>query len=106
MLLFLLLLGLAFWFAWRNWRAIDMRYRSLLGGGIAALIALSINSLTVDGWTSVGDLLYLGWLIAGIVASPFIGRFLLQQSAPPVDEMAEVARVQAEKPRMGAAKRG
>ncbi len=74
MLIFLLLLTLVFWYAWRNWLAIGTRYRALFAGGIVAIIALSINSLTVDGWTSPLDVQFLGWLIAGIVASPLIGR--------------------------------
>jgi O-antigen ligase len=106
MLVFLLLLGFAFWFSWRNWLAIDARYRSLLGGGIVALIAFSINSLSVDGWTSPADLAYLGWLIAGIVASPLIGRCLRQKSALPVNRTAEIVHVQAEISRMNTAKRG
>jgi O-antigen ligase len=80
MLVFLLLLGYVFWFSWRNWRTIDTRYRPLLGGGLVALIVLSINSLVVDGWTNPGGVEYLGWVIAGIVASPLIGRGLRQQS--------------------------
>ena len=81
MLVFILLLGAAFWFAWRNWLAIDNRYRSLLGAGLGALIALSINSLGVDGWTNAEGMAYLGWLIAGVVASPLITCGLQQQSA-------------------------
>jgi O-antigen ligase len=73
MLIFLILLTLVFWYSWRNWLAVEIRYRALLAGGIVALIALSINSLTVDGWTSPIDVQFLGWLIAGIVASPLIG---------------------------------
>ena len=90
MLVFLLLLVNLFWFSWRNWLAIDTRYRSLLAGGIVALIALSINSLVVDGWTGPGGIDYLAWLIAGIVSSPLIGRCLYQQSAPPIEKTAEV----------------
>ncbi len=78
MLIFLLLLALVFWFSWRNWLAIDTRYRPLFAGGIVALVAISVNSLTVDGWTSPLDVQFLGWLIAGVVASPLIGRCLLQ----------------------------
>ncbi len=72
MLVFLVLLTLVFWYAWRNWLAVETRYRALLAGGIVAIIALSVNSLTVDGWTSPLDVQFLGWLIAGIVASPLI----------------------------------
>ncbi len=88
MLIFLLLIACAFWFAWRNWQAVDTRYRPLLGGGIAALVALSIISLSVDGWTSPNDLVYLDWLIAGVISSPLIKRSLLRQSTPSADETA------------------
>ena len=74
MLIFLTLLTLVFLFAWRNWRAVNAHQRALFAGGIVALIALSINSLSVDGWTSPIDVQYLGWLIAGVVTSPFIFR--------------------------------
>jgi O-antigen ligase len=106
MLIFLLLQGFAFWFSWRNWLVIDIRYRSLLGGGIVALIALSINSLVGNGWTDPGGLEYLGWLIAGMVASPLIGRCLRQRPALPIAKTAEIVHVQAEASRMNIAKRG
>lgn len=106
MLVFLLLLGNLFWFSWRNWRTIGTRYRPLLGGGIVALIALSINSLTNDGWTDPSGIAILGWLIAGLVASPLIGRSLHQQSEPPVAKTAEIVHVQTEISRMNIAKWG
>lgn len=71
---FLLLLGYVFLFSWRNWQSADIRYRPLLGGGIAALIALSVSSLFQSGWTSQDGLVNLGWLVAGLVTSPLIGR--------------------------------
>ncbi len=86
MLIFLLLLICVFWFSWRNWLAVDTRYRPLLGGGIAALIALSVVSFSVNGWTSPNDLAYFDWLLAGIVSSPLIIRGLHQQLASPIDE--------------------
>ena len=94
MLIFLALLALVFWFSWRNWLAIDTRYRPLLAGGIVALVALSVNSLTVDGWTSPIDVQFLGWLIAGVVASPLIGRYPGSSAAPSVDRTAETGKVQ------------
>jgi len=94
MLIFLLLLVFVFWYAWRNWLVVDIRYRSLLAGGMCALIALSIDSLTVDGWTSPIDVQYLGWLIAGLIASPLIGRYLSRRSLSPVDRVAETVHVQ------------
>ena len=106
MLIFLVLLALVFWFSWRNWMAIDTRYRPLFAGGIVALLALSINSLTVDGWTSPIDVQYLGWLIAGVVASPLIRRCLGSPSVPPVDRTAETAHVQVGASWMDKAKQG
>ncbi len=106
MLIFLVLLALVFWFSWRNWLAIDTRYRPLFAGGIVALIALSINSLTVDGWTSPIDVQFLGWLIAGVVASPLIRLYPGFNSAPPVDRMAETAHVQVGASWMDEAKQG
>ena len=105
MLVFLLLLALAFWFAWRNWLAIDAHHRPLIAGGIAAVIALSVNSLAVDGWTGSDGIAHLGWLIAGIVASPLIGRCLHQQPAPTVEKNPEIVYVQPETPRMNITKR-
>jgi O-antigen ligase len=105
MLVFLLLLSYVFRLSWRNWRAIDNYYRPLLSGGIAALIALSINSLTVDGWTNPAGHEYLGWLIAGIVASPLIGHCMSKQSASPVDKTAKIVHVEVETTRMNTAMR-
>ena len=93
MLVFLLLLGYVFWYSWRNWRAIDTGYRPLLGGGIVALIALSINSFSLNGWTDPGGMASLGWLIAGLVASPLIGRCPRQQLVLPVEKAAEVVHL-------------
>ncbi len=77
MLIFILLLGYVFWSSWRIWRAIDVRYRPLLGGGIAALVTITINSLSIDGWS--GQMAKLAWLIAGLITSPFLVRYLHQQ---------------------------
>ena len=74
LVVFLLLLGYAFWLSWRNWRAIDIRYRPLLGGGITALIALSINSVSIDGWTNA-VIAMIGWLIFGMLTSPLLLRY-------------------------------
>jgi O-antigen ligase len=86
MLIFLALLGSVFVSAWRNWLKVDVRYRVLFAAGIASLLALSINSLTADGWTSPIDMPFLGWLIAGIVTSPLLGRRLLHPSTSPLLE--------------------
>jgi hypothetical protein len=95
MVVFLVLLGLIFWAAWRNWLAADARSRALFAGGTAAILALSINSLTVDGWTSPVDIQFLGWLIAGVVASPLVTQHLpSRRDAGPAEKSVEMdARV-------------
>ncbi len=94
MLVFLLMLGSVFWLAWRNWLAVEARYRVLFAAGIAALIALSVNSLSVDGWTSPIDVQFLGWLIAGVVATPLIGRHLHHQPTSSIAKTAEAGYIQ------------
>jgi len=89
MLVFLLLLGYAFWRAWRNWQTTDTRYRPLLGGGIAALIALSISSLSLAGWTGQAGMASLGWLVAGLITSPCIGRNPHKKSMREANQKAE-----------------
>jgi O-antigen ligase len=95
MLVFLLLLIYVYWFAWRNWKIADIGYRPLLGGGMTALIVLSINSLFLTGWTDSDGIATLGWLVAGLVSSPLIGRYLRQQSAPSVDKAEETILAQS-----------
>jgi O-antigen ligase len=104
MVIFILLQGTTYWFAWCNWQATGPRYRLLLGGGIGALIALSLDSLTVDGWTSPNG--YLGWLIAGIIASPLIKPDLHQRSMSLVNKTTEIVHIQAEESKMNRSKKG
>jgi O-antigen ligase len=85
MLIFLALLGSVFVSAYRKWLVVDIRYRVFFAAGIASLLALSINSMTVDGWTSPLDMPFLGWLIAGIVTSPLIRRYLSRRSTEQVE---------------------
>ncbi|GCF10076.1 O-antigen ligase family protein [Dictyobacter arantiisoli] len=54
-----------------NWRRIDSKQSALLGGGIAAIIALSTNSLSVNAWT-LPPLAACGWLILGLISSPLL----------------------------------
>ncbi len=96
MLVFLLLLGNVFLFSWRNWQTTDIRYRPLFAGGIATLIALSVSSLALAGWTAQNGLAKIGWLVAGLIASPLIGRCLRQQSVPLVDKAEETIPAQIE----------
>lgn len=82
LIVFIVLLLIALRLALRNWVLVDIRTRSLLGGGLAAVIVLSINSLSINGWT-LPPLAAIGWLLLGVTSSP-----LLKQSAqksPPRD---------------------
>jgi hypothetical protein len=90
MLVFLLLLSYVFWRSWRNWQTTDNRYRPLLGGGIVALIALSISSLALAGWTGQDGMASLGWLVAGLITSPFIGCHPYKKSVLEVNQRAEI----------------
>jgi O-antigen ligase len=71
LLVFLALLLVALWPTLRNWIAADTRTRSLLGAGIAAVMALSVNSVSINGWT-LPPLAITGWLILGAISSPLL----------------------------------
>lgn len=71
LIVFIALLSFALWLALRNWLQADMQIRALLGGGIAAVIALSFNSLANPGWT-LAPLTALGWLLLGAISSPLL----------------------------------
>jgi O-antigen ligase len=73
--LFIALLLFSLWLALRNWMLTDVRQRALLSGSIAAIVALSINSLSVNAWT-FPPLAAFGWLILGIVSSPLLAKRL------------------------------
>nr|MBA2677315.1 O-antigen ligase family protein [Ktedonobacteraceae bacterium] len=68
---FMALLFFALRQTWRHWLLLDTRGRSLLAGGIGAIIALSINSLSVNVWT-LPPLAAMGWLILGVISSPLL----------------------------------
>ena len=73
LLVFLALLLLALWWAWRNWVRVDAGTRCLIGGGIAAVIALSVNSFSINGWT-LPPMAAIGWLILGAISSPLLAQ--------------------------------
>jgi O-antigen ligase len=89
MVVFLLILGTIFWLGWRNWRSVAVRYRVLFAGGAASILALSVNSMSVDGWTSPIDIQFLGWLLAGVVASPLVAQHLFSQTEGSAGEPIE-----------------
>ncbi len=73
LIVFIALLSLALGFALRNWAQVDVRSRSLLSGGIAAVVALCINSGGINGWT-LPPIAATGWLILGVISSPQLAR--------------------------------
>jgi O-antigen ligase len=81
LVIFLSLLGSVFLSAFRNWLAVKPQERVFFAIGIASLIALSVCSLFVDGWTSPIDMPFPGWFIAGVVATPFIRRYRQRRQA-------------------------
>jgi O-antigen ligase len=68
---FVILVLFTYWLAMRNWMNVDVRDRCLLAGGIAAIVALSVNSITINGWT-LPPLAAIAWLILGAVSSPLL----------------------------------
>jgi O-antigen ligase len=68
---FVALILFTLWRALNNWFQVDIQQRTLLSGGIAAVIALSINSLSVNAWT-LPPLAAFGWLIFGVISSPLL----------------------------------
>ena len=71
LIVFLALLLTALWWSWHNWRQVDIPTRGLLGGGIAAVMALSVNSVSINGWT-LPPLAAIGWVILGAMSSPLL----------------------------------
>jgi O-antigen ligase len=85
LILFLTILFISFAWAIRNWNISDRRSRPLLGSGIASIVALTINSISINGWTHpvVGD---IGWLILGAISSPLLMKSLLEQKVHEADK--------------------
>ncbi len=77
LIVFLLLVAFAIWYAIHNWRLGDTQLRPLIGGGIAAIAALSVGSISINGWT-LPPLAAFAWLLAGLIGSPFIARSVSQ----------------------------
>jgi O-antigen ligase len=73
LLLFLALLLLAFWQAYRSCKRAEVHTCALLSGGLASVVALTVSSLSVNGWT-LPPLAAIGWLVLGAMASRFVLR--------------------------------
>src|SRR6266568_285958 len=77
---FLALLGTGIWLTIQNWIKADAQTRSLLGGGLALIIALSFNSWSHDCWT-LPPLAAIGWLILGAISSPILKKSLIRKGS-------------------------
>lgn len=89
-ILFVALLLAVLWWALRNWKQADARTRSLFAGGIAAIMALNINSLSINGWT-LAPLAALGWLILGVLSSSLLVKNVHQFDGPGKDEERRIS---------------
>lgn len=72
--LFVFVLAFSLWHASRTWTQADVFTRPILAGGIAAVVVLSCASLTNAGWT-LEPLAMIGWLLLGVVSSPFLAQY-------------------------------
>ncbi len=73
LIVFVALLAFTLGLAIRNWLKADVESRPLLGAGITAVVTLSINSITINGWTFPA-LAALGWVILGSLSSPLLAK--------------------------------
>ena len=73
------LIVFALWQALRNWALSDVKTRCLLAGGIAAIIALCVNSWSINAWT-LPPLAAIGWFVLGVISSPLLRTDLLAVS--------------------------
>jgi O-antigen ligase len=71
LLVFVALLLSALWMAFQNWAKADVRTRSLIGCGMAAIVSLSVSSITINGWTNP-VMAEVGWLVLGAITSPLL----------------------------------
>jgi len=78
LLVFVALIAFALWLALCHWKQVDRRQRSLFGVGIAAVIAMSVNSWSFGVWT-LPPLATCGWMILGVISSPLLERKLDHQ---------------------------
>ncbi len=84
LLAFLAILGLLFREAVRAYRLTPTRYQPLVGGVIAALVVLSVNSFFINGWT-LPPFASLGWLLIGAITSRAL---LVARASQPQEMMA------------------
>ena len=75
---FLVLLLFAYWQGLRNWVLLHRNARPLLAGAIAAVIALSANSWSINGWT-FPSFAAIGWMVLGMISSPLLTKSIVSE---------------------------
>jgi O-antigen ligase len=91
LIVFLALLATGFLLVVRNYRLAETTYYPLLAGGIAAVIALSVNSVAINGWT-IQPLATMGWLLMGALASPALEAAITRKRLPNSGATAQMAK--------------
>jgi len=56
----------------------EERNRGYLISGIAAIVALSVNSFSINAWT-LPPLAAAGWIILGVISSPSLRKSLMSE---------------------------
>ncbi len=75
---FIALLSFSLWQALRNRALLNTERRILLSAGIAAIVALSVNSFSINAWT-LPPLAAAGWIILGVTSSPLLRKSLMRE---------------------------
>src|SRR5204862_191665 len=75
---FIALVSFALWQALGNRALLNAETQLLLSGGIAAIIALSVNSFSINAWT-LPPLAAVGWIILGVISSPLLTKSLMSK---------------------------
>ena len=75
---FIGLVAFALWQALRNRALLNIETRLLLSAGIAAVVALSVNSFSINAWT-LPPLAAAGWIILGVISSPLLRKSLMRE---------------------------
>lgn len=73
LLVFVALIVWAFWQALRTWGRADTGTRSLLAGGIAAMVAVCFNNWSFGLWT-LPPMVAPQWILLGALASPLLAK--------------------------------
>ncbi len=75
---FIALLSFSLWQALRNRALLNTETQILLSAGIAAIVALSVNSFSINAWT-LPPLAAAGWIILGVTSSPLLRKSLMSE---------------------------